>query len=118
MTLAAFIKEILVDESRNDEIRFFRSLFTFADQDSLSGQLDAFYAEVYRLLFTGIGRLSGRRADSPQVNRGASLLLLYLSGYGMVYSSLGLGLEESARDLAGCAWELLDRNGEDRHHLA
>ncbi len=112
-TLTAFIREILVDESRNDEIRFFRSLFTFADQDSLAGQLDAFYTEVYRLLCTGLGRLSGRAADSTPVHRAASLLLPYLNGYGMVCGSLGLGLEESARDLAGCAWELLGPNGQD-----
>lgn len=110
-TLTAFIQEILVDESRNEEIRFFRSLFTFADQDSLAGQLDAFYSEVYRLLCTGLGRLSGREADSSQVHRAASLLLPYLNGYGMVCSSLGLNLEESARDLADCAWELVDRDG-------
>lgn len=110
-TLTVFIREILVDESRNEEIRFFRSLFAFADQDSLAGQLDAFNVEVYRLLCTGLGRLSGREADSPPVHRAASLLLPYLNGYGMVCGSLGLNLEESARDLAGCAWELLDRNG-------
>ena len=111
-TLRAFIQEILVDESRNEEIRFFRSLFAFADQDSLAGQLDAFYAEVYRLLCTGLGRLSGRAADSSPVHRAASLLLPYLNGYGMVCGSLGLNLEESARDLAGCAWDLLDRNSQ------
>ena len=112
-TLTAFIQEILVDESRNEEIRFFRSLFTFAYQDSLAGQLDAFYSEVYRLLCPGLGRLSSRVADSPPVHRAASLLLPYLNGYGMVCSSLGLGLEESARDLSGCAWALLNQNGQD-----
>lgn len=107
VALRAVIREILADESRNEEIRFFRSLFTFADQDSLSGQLDTFFGKIYRLLCTGLGRLAGQAADSPQVHRAASLILPYLNGYGMVCGSLGLGLEESADELARWVWELL-----------
>lgn len=109
--LTGFIREILADEANNDEIKFFRSLFAFTDQDALAGQLSAFYRDVYRLLRTGLARLSGKDEDCAAVHRAASHILPFLNGYGMVCGSLGLDLEGSARELSRCAWELLHHRG-------
>lgn len=105
--LRGFVREILREESNNDEILFFRSLFSFAERDALGARLAAFYGEVELLLRVGLAELAGLRADDRSVKRAAAILLPYLNGYGMVSGVLATDLEESAELVAGLAWEVL-----------
>lgn len=105
--LRGFIREILREESDNEEILFFRSLFSFAESEVLAERLDAFYREVERLLRAGLAGLAGLGAEEPAVRRASALLLPYLNGYGMVGGVLALNLDESAELVAAWVWDTL-----------
>lgn len=106
-SLSGFIREILREESDNEEILFFRSLFSFAENEVLAERLDAFYREVEQLLRAGIAGLAGLGAEEPAVRRAAAILLPYLNGYGMVSGVLALDLDESAGLVAAWVWDTL-----------
>lgn len=105
--LRGFIREILREESDNEEKLFFRSLFSFAESEVLGGRLDAFYREVELLLRAGLAELAGLGAEDPAVGRAAAILLPYLNGYGMVSGVLATDLDECARLVAELVWGIV-----------
>jgi AcrR family transcriptional regulator len=106
--LRGFVREILREESDNEEIRFFRSLFSFTESEVLSERLDAFYREVEQILRTGLAGLAGRGAEDPAVGSAAAILLPYLNGYGMVSGVLATDPDESARLVAEWVWDIVN----------
>lgn len=106
--LRGFIREILREESDNEEILFFRSLFSFAESEVLSERLDAFYREVDAILRAGLAELAGLETEAPAVGRAAAILLPYLNGYGMVSGVLATDLDESASLVAEWVWGIVN----------
>lgn len=114
LALRGFIREILREESDNEEILFFRSLFSFAESEVLGERLDAFYREVELILRAGLAELAGLEADAPAVGRAAAILLPYLNGYGMVSGVLATDLDESASLVAEWVWGIVYSGSQGR----
>ena len=106
--LRHLIHSTLEEEASNEDLPFFRALFSFTEQDLLEKFLNLFYQEVYALLCEGLAQLVNLPNDALVVHRAASLLLPYFDGYGLSSPHLGIDREEIADILTDLVWDWLN----------
>lgn len=106
--IQTFLKRIFNEEARTEEIKLSIALTSLAEIEEIGDRLDTFYDQYYRLLIDFLHRVAGDKASDDNLQKGASLLLPYINGYGLVSSNLGLNISETTELLTDIVWQLIN----------
>lgn len=106
--LRTLIGEILKEIETDEELAFFRALFSFTEIEVVEEVLSRYYRDLYDLLAGGLAQLGGQGPESDGVQQGASLLLPYFDGYGLTAPHLGVGRERMTEMLSEIVWGMLE----------
>ena len=106
--LRTLIGEILKETETDEELAFFRALFSFTEIEVVEEVLSRYYRDLYDLLAGGLAQLGGQGPESDGVQQGASLLLPYFDGYGLTAPHLGVGRERMTEMLSEIVWGMLE----------
>lgn len=102
--LRRFIQGILLEEAQEDEIRLALAITAFAEKTVTNNHLNDFYGEFYSLISDFLAQIAEKPTDSADITRGASLLVTFINGYGIVSNQLGLEADDMVQELTKIIW--------------
>lgn len=102
------IKKIVVEESYNDGFPLLRAIFLVSDDHWIHKQLVSYYSELFDLLKELIENVRIEHKQNPEkrqraINTAASIILPFLSGYGLVEGVVSVSSNELIKHICQSA---------------
>lgn len=104
--LHTFIENCLTTEASPEELKLTVAFTALAEQEEVFSQrLNSLFDALYQSFITFLAHACGKSPDDELVIDGASLLLPYINGYGLVYNNIGRDAKRSASLLTDVIWQ-------------
>jgi AcrR family transcriptional regulator len=105
--LSILIRQILEEESGEEEFPFIRALLILTNEKRMTAKLDEYFGGLYDIFRKALARIADIDEESHSAHRAASLFLPYLQGYALVRNRLDCDIHCVTQMLSEQIWTIL-----------